>query len=79
MAKPAPVPKSFEAALAELESLIQGMESGRLGLDESLSAYQRGMQLLRHCQEALTAAEGRIRVLEQGQLEALTPADGAEA
>jgi len=79
MAKPAPAPKSFESALAELETLIQDMESGRLSLDESLSAYQRGMQLLRYCQEALTAAEGRIRVLENGQLAGFVPPEGAAA
>jgi exodeoxyribonuclease VII small subunit len=68
MAKPAAAPKSFEAALSELETLIQGMESGRLSLDESLGAYQRGMHLLTYCQNALAAAEGRIKVIEDGQL-----------
>ncbi|MFZ2909721.1 MAG: exodeoxyribonuclease VII small subunit, partial [Candidatus Desulfobacillus denitrificans] len=35
-------PASFEAALAELESIVQGMEAGKLSLEESLAAYQRG-------------------------------------
>ena len=65
------LPESFEAALAELESLVQGMETGKLSLEESLAAYQRGAALLRHCQGALAAAEQKIQVLEAGQLQDL--------
>lgn len=61
-------PLSFEAALAELESIVQGMESGKLSLEESLAAYQRGAALLKHCQGALAAAERKIQVLEAGEL-----------
>jgi exodeoxyribonuclease VII small subunit len=64
----APPPPSFEAALAELESIVQNMESGKLSLEESLAAYQRGAVLLRHCQGALAAAEQKIQVLESGEL-----------
>jgi exodeoxyribonuclease VII small subunit len=64
----APPPPSFEAALAELESIVQGMESGKLSLEESLAAYQRGAVLLKHCQGALAAAERKIQVLEAGEL-----------
>ena len=65
------LPESFEAALAELESLVQGMETGKLSLEESLAAYQRGAVLLKHCQGALAAAEQKIQVLEAGQLQEL--------
>ena len=65
------LPESFEAALAELESIVQGMETGKLSLEESLTAYQRGAALLKHCQGALTAAEQKIQVLEAGQLKDL--------
>ena len=61
-------PRSFEDALAELESIVQGMESGKLSLEESLAAYQRGAALLKHCQGALAAAEQKIQVLEAGEL-----------
>jgi exodeoxyribonuclease VII small subunit len=64
-------PASFEAALAELESIVQGMETGKLSLEESLAAYQRGATLLKHCQGALAAAEQKIQVLEAGQLQDL--------
>lgn len=61
-------PATFEAALAELETIAQAMESGKLGLEESLAAYQRGIILLEHCRSALAAAEQKIQVLEAGQL-----------
>jgi exodeoxyribonuclease VII small subunit len=61
-------PKSFEAALAELEAIVQGMEAGKLSLEESLSAYQRGAVLLKFCQNALAVAEQKIQVLEAGGL-----------
>ena len=66
-------PKSFESALAELESLVQTMEAGKLNLEESLAAYQRGTELLKYCQSTLAAAEQRIRVLEGGTLVEFPP------
>ena len=65
------LPQSFEAALTELESIVQGMETGKLSLEESLAAYQRGAMLLKHCQGALAAAEQKIQILEAGQLQDL--------
>jgi exodeoxyribonuclease VII small subunit len=65
---PDPMPASFEAALAELEAIVQGMEAGKLSLEESLAAYQRGAVLLKYCQNALAVAEQKIRVLEAGEL-----------
>ena len=58
----------YEAALAELEILVQNMESGRLPLEESIAAYRRGSELLRHCQQQLADAEQKIQVLENGTL-----------
>jgi exodeoxyribonuclease VII small subunit len=66
-APPAP-PTSFEAALDELEKIVQTMEGGQLPLENSLAAYQRGMELLKHCQDALAAAEQKVQVLEDGVL-----------
>jgi len=77
-AQPAP-PKNFESALAELESLVQNMESGRLSLEESLGAYQRGAQLLKYCQSTLDAAEQRISVLEGEVLKELPSVEAGEA
>lgn len=69
MAKPSK-PPAFEAALAELEKIVAGMESGELSLEESLAAYKRGMELLKACQQQLQDAEQQVRILtESGQLE----------
>jgi exodeoxyribonuclease VII small subunit len=62
---------SFEMALLELEAIVQKMESGEAPLEESLAAYERGMTLLRHCQETLTSAEQKLQTLEGGVLKDL--------
>lgn len=60
---------SFEAALAELEGLVEKMETGELSLEQSLAAFERGVRLTRHCQAALQAAELKVKVLtESGEL-----------
>ena len=67
----APEPKTFEAALAELDELVEKMESGELPLEESLSAYQRGTVLLKFCENVLKDAEQKIKVLDGGELKDL--------
>lgn len=61
----------FEAALAELENLVHTMEDGKLELEASITAYRRGMELLKHCQNQLAAAEQQIRILENGEMKAV--------
>lgn len=53
----------FESAIAELESLVQRMESGELSLEDSLREFERGVQLTRLCQDQLKAAEHRVKLL----------------
>ena len=61
--------KDFEAAIAELESIVKQLEEGDLALEQSLSLYERGVQLSRFCHERLEAAEKRIELLnERGEL-----------
>ncbi len=67
------VPASFEAALKELEDIVQAMESGEASLEESLAAYERGMTLLKHCQETLAGAERKLKILEEGALRDFSP------
>jgi len=55
----------FEAALEELEALVERMETGELSLEESLRAFERGVALTRNCQRALKDAELRIRALTE--------------
>lgn len=50
----------FEAALTELEKIVEKMESGEQGLEESLAAFQRGIELTRTCQQGLKEAEQRV-------------------
>ncbi len=73
---PAVVAESFEAAMTELERIVQGMEAGRLSLEQSLGAYQRGAELLKFCQDTLSAAEQKVQVLEAGILRDFAPAAG---
>ena len=64
---PAPADLSqltFEKALEELESLVGRMEDGKLPLEESLAAYQRGAELIKFCESKLSAAQARIAVLD---------------
>lgn len=56
-------PESFEAALDALGGLVARLESGSLGLSESIAAYERGVGLLRRLHEELAAVEARVDVL----------------
>ena len=64
---------TFEQALAELEALVARMEDGKLPLEESLAAYQRGAQLIRYCESKLSDAQARIAVLDGEVLRDLNP------
>jgi exodeoxyribonuclease VII small subunit len=57
---------AYEEAMAELEALVERMESGGLPLDQLLSGYQRGAELLQVCRARLQAVEDQIKVLDQG-------------
>jgi exodeoxyribonuclease VII small subunit len=53
----------FEKALAELESLVDKLESGELSLDESLARFKRGVELTRQCQAVLDRAQQSVEQL----------------
>ncbi len=55
----------FEQALAELEAVVERLERGDLPLEEALSVFERGVELTRHCQSALRAAQQRVEILTQ--------------
>lgn len=63
---------TYEEALAELEGLVSRMEAGQLPLDQLLSSYQRGSQLLKACREKLDAVEEQVKLLEAGQLKPMS-------
>lgn len=54
---------SFEAALKQLEEIVQKLEKGELALEESLKLYEEGIRLSRICHTKLDEAEGRIEQL----------------
>jgi len=64
----------FETALADLEALVEKMEAGEMSLEESLQAFERGVQLTRHCQAALKSAELKVKMLtDNDELVSLDP------
>ena len=63
--------QSFEAALTELETLVERMEKGELSLEETLRDFERGVALTKTCQEALEKAEQKVRILS-GEAEGAT-------
>ena len=64
---------TFEKALEELETLVARMEDGKLPLEESLAAYQRGAQLIKYCESKLADAQARIAILDGETLRDFTP------
>jgi len=70
-----PMPTSFDAAQQELEQLVARLESGDLPLEQLLSQYQRGAELLAFCRERLEAVEGQVKLLDQGALKTWSPDD----
>jgi exodeoxyribonuclease VII small subunit len=74
---PDQAPGSFESALAELEKIVQSMESAQLSLEQSLTLHRRGVELAKYCQAVLARAQAQVRVLEEDSLKAL-PRDDAE-
>ena len=54
---------SFEKRLEQLEKIVNELEEGTRGLDESLKLYEQGIKAYRACQQQLSEAETKIRVL----------------
>ena len=57
---------TFEDALRALEEVVRKLESGEVPLDDSISLYERGEALRRHCQARLDAAQARIERIVAG-------------
>jgi exodeoxyribonuclease VII small subunit len=70
--------KDFEAAIAELETIVKRLEEGDMSLEQSLALYERGVQLSRFCHSRLEDAERRIEILnERGELKPAPASLGA--
>ena len=57
---------SFEEALTELQSVVERLEAGNVTLEESLTLYERGMELIKLCNARLDAAERRVSAVTDG-------------
>lgn len=68
---------SFEQAMAALEAIVQRLEGGQVGLEESIAMYARGAELKRHCEAKLKLAAERVEKIvagPAGEAAALEPA-----
>jgi exodeoxyribonuclease VII small subunit len=77
-----PIAPSYEAALAELDALVERMESAQMPLDGLLEAHRRASALLAFCRQRLEAVQQQVQVLEDGQLKpwpGATPVTGTAA
>jgi exodeoxyribonuclease VII small subunit len=72
MAKRDPQDKAFDAALEELESVVEQLESGDLSLEDSLAAFEKGVGLVKYCNQKLSEVERKVEVLvkdKEGKLQ----------
>lgn len=62
----AKIPKNlkFEEAIRRLDAIVQAMESGEIGIEESIEQYEQAMQLAAHCRRILEDAEQRVRKIQ---------------
>ena len=57
--------QTFEQSVAQLEQIVAAIESGQIGLEESLAKYEQGMALVKRCRAILDSAEKRIEQLTE--------------
>ena len=58
-------PINFEQSLKTLNALVEKMEQGNLSLEDSLQQFEKGVTLIRQCQQALAAAEQKVKILTE--------------
>lgn len=63
-------PQPLDEALAELETLVETMESGDLSLEAAMQQFERGIELTRYCQTALKDAEQKVDILMKKTVDA---------
>ncbi len=57
---------SFEAAMAELETVVSRLETGDVALEDAIALYERGAALRAHCEGRLKAAEAKVEAITLG-------------
>lgn len=68
----------FERAVEQVEAIIQRIESGEIGLEKSITEYERGVSLIRRCRQLLDRAEQRVEELTS-QMQADAAASGSSS
>lgn len=72
MAKKEPQNRKFEVALEELEGVVEQLETGELALEESLAAFEKGVGLVKYCNQKLAEVEKKVELLvkdKEGKLQ----------
>ena len=71
--------KDFEKSLQQLEKIVGQMESGDLGLEESLAQFEKGIKLAKSCQDTLANAELKVeQLIEKNGLQQTVPLEGLD-
>lgn len=65
---------SFEESLKRLEEIVESIEQGKVGLEESIRQFEEGMRLIELCRGVLADAELKIQKLQSGPTGALEAA-----
>ena len=63
MAQKIPSNKKFEAALEDLELVVEQLETGELSLEDSLEAFEKGVGLVKYCNQKLDEVEKKVELL----------------
>ena len=69
---------TFEKAIAELQSVVEKLEAGKVALEDSLALYERGVELVKICNDRLDTAQQRVSAVRSGGDEVSVEPFGSE-
>lgn len=72
---------TFKEAIEELEKITDSLESGELELEKSLGLFERGVELIKYCQDSLDSAQSKVELLVdslEGEIESVPLEDSGE-
>lgn len=72
---------TFKEAIEELEKITDSLESGELELEKSLELFERGVELIKYCQDSLDSAHTKVELLVdslEGEIESVPLEEGEE-
>ena len=71
---------TFKEAIEELEKITDSLEGGELELENSLEIFERGVELIKYCQNNLDSAQAKVELLVEsleGEIESVPLEEGA--